>query len=89
MTFANGRVARELLVDIDDKTRRLVYAEPTEPFITRNAALQVFTEGENRCRVTWVIDVLPNTFANLMRESMQNALAIMKRSVEASQAPSP
>jgi carbon monoxide dehydrogenase subunit G len=89
VTFANGRVARELLVDIDDKTRRLVYAEPTEPFITRNAALQVFTEGENRCRVTWVIDVLPNTFANLMRESMQNALAIMKRSVEASQAPSP
>jgi len=89
VTFANGRVARELLVDIDDKTRRLVYAEPTEPFITRNAALQVFTEGENRCRVTWVIDVLPNTFANLMRESMQNALAIMKRSVEASQAPFP
>ena len=89
VTFANGRVARELLVDIDDKARRLVYAEPTEPFITRNAALQVFTEGENRCRVTWVIDVLPNTFANLMRESMQNALTIMKRSVEASQAPSP
>jgi carbon monoxide dehydrogenase subunit G len=82
VTFANGRVARELLVDIDDKARRLVYAEPTEPFITRNASLQVFAEDENRCRVTWIIDVLPSTFADVMRENMQNALAIMKRSVE-------
>jgi hypothetical protein len=51
VTFANGRVARELLVDIDDKARRLVYAEPTEPFITRNASVQVFADGKNRCRV--------------------------------------
>jgi carbon monoxide dehydrogenase subunit G len=86
VTFASGRVARELLVDIDDKERRLVYAEPTEPFITRNAALQVFAEGENRCRVVWIIDVLPNTFADVMRENMQNALASMKRSVESSRA---
>jgi carbon monoxide dehydrogenase subunit G len=86
VTFASGRVARELLVDIDDKARRLVYAEPTEPFITRNAALQVFAEGENRCRVVWIIDVLPNTFADVMRENMQNALASMKRSVESSRA---
>ena len=72
VTFASGRVARELLVDIDDKAR--------------NAALQVFAEGENRCRVVWIIDVLPNTFADVMRENMQNALASMKRSVESSRA---
>jgi hypothetical protein len=85
VTFANGRVARELLVDIDDKARRLVYAEPTEPFITRNASVQVFADGKNRCRVVWIIDVLPNKFADLMRENMDKAGAIMKRTLESSQ----
>jgi carbon monoxide dehydrogenase subunit G len=85
VTFATGRVARELLVDIDDKARRLVYAEPTEPFITRNASVQVFAEGENRCRVVWIIDVLPNKFADMMRENMDKAGAIMKRTVESAQ----
>jgi carbon monoxide dehydrogenase subunit G len=82
VTFANGRVARELLVDIDDKAQRLVYAEPTEPFITRNASVQVFAEGENRCRVVWIIDALPNKFADLMRENMDKAGAIMKHVLE-------
>lgn len=82
VTFASGRVARELLVDIGDTARRLVYAEPAEPFITRNASLQVFAEAENRCRVVWIIDVLPNKFADLMRENMDKASAIMKRTLE-------
>lgn len=86
VTFESGRVARELLVDIDDKARRLVYAEPTEPFVTRNASVQVFAEGENSCRVVWIIDVLPNKFADLMRENMDKAGAIMKRTLEGSQA---
>jgi carbon monoxide dehydrogenase subunit G len=85
VTFASGRVARELLVDIDDTTRRLVYAEPTEPFITRNASLQVFSEGEGKARVVWIIDVLPNTYAAPMRESMEKALTIMKETMESSQ----
>lgn len=82
VTFKNGRVARELLVDIDDKARRLVYAEPTEPFITRNASLQVLAEEDDRCRVIWIIDVLPHKFAELMRTNMEEALAIMRRTLE-------
>ena len=82
VTFASGRVARELLVDIDDEARRLVYAEPTEPFITRNASVQVFAEDEASCRVVWIIDVLPNKFANMMRDNMNEALAITRRTIE-------
>jgi hypothetical protein len=87
VTFKNGRVARELLVDVDDKVRRLVYAEPTEPFITRNASLQVLAEGEDCCRVIWIIDVLPNKFADLMGSNME-ALAIMRSTFENSGKPS-
>jgi carbon monoxide dehydrogenase subunit G len=82
VTFGSGRVARELLVDIDDEAHRLVYAEPTAPFITRSASVQVLDEGDERCRVVWIIDFLPSTFADLMRENMEKGLAVMKRTVE-------
>jgi carbon monoxide dehydrogenase subunit G len=82
VTFASGRVARELLVDIDDVARRLVYAEPNGPFLTRSASLQVFADGADRCRVVWIIDVLPNEFAGLMRDNMQKASALMEQTLE-------
>jgi carbon monoxide dehydrogenase subunit G len=83
VTFASGRVAREELVSIDDELRRLVYAEPKGVFLTRNASLRVFPDGDSKCRVTWIIDVLPDGFADLMRENMDRAMAIMKRTLEA------
>jgi carbon monoxide dehydrogenase subunit G len=83
ITFANGRVARELLVDLDDARRRLVYAEPGGRFITRSASVQVFAEGETESRVVWIIDVLPDEFAGLMAENMDKATAIMKQTLEA------
>ena len=46
VTFADGREARELLVDLDDTRRRLVYAEPGGRFITRSASVQVFAVCE-------------------------------------------
>ena len=74
VTFHDGRVARELLVDIDellvdidDDVRRLVYAEPGGRFVTRSASVQVFSEGENRTRLVWINDFLPNEFAELIR----------------------
>jgi hypothetical protein len=83
VTFADGRQARDLLVDLDDAWRRLVYAEPGGRFITRSASVQVFS-GESVSRVVWIIDVLPNEFAGLMAENMDKATAIMKRTLEAS-----
>lgn len=82
VTFAGGRVARELLVSIDDGLRRLVYAEPGGPFITRNASLQVFSDSDDNCRVVWIIDLLPNELAGLISDNMNKAMAIMKRTLE-------
>ena len=84
ITFADGRESRELLVDLDDARRRLVYAEPGGRFITRSASVQVFAIGESASRVVWIIDVLPNEFASLMAGKMDKATAIMKRTLEAS-----
>jgi carbon monoxide dehydrogenase subunit G len=84
VTFADGRVARELLVDLDDRRRRLVYAEPGGRFITRNASIQVFDEGQDGSRVVWIIDVLPNEFSDLMARNMDKATEVMKRTLEGS-----
>jgi hypothetical protein len=82
VTF-HGRVARELLVDIDDEIRRLVYAEPGAPFITRSASVQVFSEDVNCTRLVWIINFLPNQFAKLMSDNMDMELGVMKRTLEA------
>lgn len=84
VTFADGRVARELLVDLDDQRQRLVYAEPGGRFITRNASMQVFDEGQDRSRVVWIIDVLPNEFSGLMARNMDKGIELMKRTLEGS-----
>ena len=84
VTFHDGRIARELLVDIDDDVRRLVYAEPGGRFVTRSASVQAFSEGENRTRLVWINDFLPNEFAELIRANMDKAVVVMKQTLEAS-----
>ena len=84
VTFHDGRVARELLVDIDDSVRRLVYAEPGGRFVTRSASVRVFSEAENRTRLVWINDFLPNEFAELIRVNMDKAVVVMKQTLEAS-----
>ena len=46
VTFANGTVAREILVDCDDNKRRLVYAIISERIKQHSASAQVFDEGD-------------------------------------------
>jgi len=60
VTFANGTVARELIVDIDEAQRRLVWAVVGGRMTHHNASLQVFAEGEGRTRAIWTADLLPN-----------------------------
>jgi carbon monoxide dehydrogenase subunit G len=60
VTFANGIVARELIVDIDDAQRRLVWSVVGGRMTHHNASLQVFAEAEGDSRAIWIADLLPN-----------------------------
>ena len=51
VSFANGTVARELLVDCDDARRRLVYAVISERLTQHSASVQVIADGVARCRL--------------------------------------
>ena len=73
VTFANGTVARELLVDCDDARRRLVYAVISERVKHYNASVQVLADGDARSRLIWIVDLLPNEIAPYIGSQMEQA----------------
>jgi len=80
VTFANGMVARELLVDCDETRRRLVYAVVNERVKQHSASVQVTPEADGRSRLTWIVDVLPHEIVPYMNAQMdQAALAMQKK----------
>jgi polyketide cyclase/dehydrase/lipid transport protein len=78
VTFANGRVVRERLVDCDEARRRLVYAVSSERVQHYNAAVQVFTTGETQSRLVWIIDLLPSDVAPYIAGQMDQAALAMQ-----------
>jgi len=82
VTFANGIVARELIVDIDDSARRLAWAAVGGRMTHHNASAQVFAEGPQRSRLVWIADLLPHELAPLVAAMMEQGLAAMKKMLE-------
>ncbi|WPO42684.1 SRPBCC family protein [Tardiphaga sp. 42S5] len=78
VTFANGSVAREILVTCDHGRQRLVYAIVSERISQHSASAQVFADGDARCRFVWTADVLPNEIAPYMSSQMDLGLAAMQ-----------
>ena len=80
VTFANGNVAQERLVTIDDARMRLVYAVVSPRLTQHSASIQVFADGDNRSRVVWIADVLPNEIGPYIDSQMDlGALAMQKQ----------
>ncbi len=82
VTFGNGMVARELIVDVDDEARRLVWAVVGGRMTHHNASLQVFADGEGRSRVVWIADLLPNELAGYISGLIEQGMAVMKKTLE-------
>ena len=86
VTFFEGTVLRELLVDLDDEARRLVWSVIDGPYSHHSASAQVFPEGESAARFVWIADLLPNELAERTGEMMQRGTQVVKQTLEA-QAP--
>ncbi len=82
VTFGNGLVARELIVDIDDKARRLVWSVVGGRMTHHNASAQVLPDGEGGSRFVWIADLLPHELAPGIAEMMEQGLAVIKRTLE-------
>ena len=82
VTFANGLVATERIVDIDDSARRLVWSATGARLTHHNASAQVFDEGDTSCRLVWIADLLPNEMAPAISAMIDQGMAAMKRTLE-------
>ena len=81
VTFANGTIARELLVGCDETRRRLVYAVISERVKQHSASVQVIPDGDARTRLVWIVDVLPNEIAPYIDAQMDQAALAMQKAL--------
>lgn len=87
VTFANGLVARELIVDVDDAKRRLAYAARSERLAHHSASFQVFDDTFGGCTVVWLADLLPHAAAAPVGAMMDEGVAAMRKTLESHSAP--
>jgi carbon monoxide dehydrogenase subunit G len=81
VTFGNGMTVRELIVDLDEKTRRLVWSARGGRLTHHNAALQVFADGD-ATRLVWTADLLPNEMRGAIEGMIEQGMQAMKRALE-------
>ena len=82
VTFGNGTVAKELIVDVCDETRRVVWSVVGGSFTHHNASVQVFDEGQGRTRLVWIADLLPDAIAGRISEMIEQGMRVMGATLE-------
>jgi carbon monoxide dehydrogenase subunit G len=82
VTFGNGVVARERIIDVDDQARRVVWSAAGGVLTHHNASAQVFAEGATHTRFVWIADLLPNAAAPTIAGMIEQGLAVIKRHLE-------
>ena len=80
VTFAQGLVARELIVSVDDDARRLAYAWVGGKAAHHNASMQVFADGDG-ARLVWITDLLPNELAGPISGLIEQGVAAMQQTL--------
>jgi hypothetical protein len=82
VTFANGAVARELIVTVDDESRRLAYAVVAGMAAHHNASFQVFPGEHNGSVLVWITDILPNSVAAPSTAMIEGGASVIKRTLD-------
>ena len=83
VTFANGMVVRERIIDVSDERRRVAYSVTSgTPMTHHNASMQLIPEDDGRCRFVWIADFLPNEFGEQMLPLIREGTDALKRNLE-------
>jgi len=82
VTFRNGMVVREPIVDIDDTARRLVWSAIGGSLTHYNASAQVFADADGQTRLIWIADLLPNEAAASISLMMEEGMTVMKSTLD-------
>ena len=83
VTFANGLVARELIVSVDGERHRVAWSVVGGRLSHHNASAQAFAEGDGACRIVWIADFLPDEHAPAIAAMVEQGLQAMRRTLAA------
>lgn len=83
VTFANGMVVTEPIVDLDEAEHRLVWGAQGGQLAHYNASVQVFARPGGGSRVVWVADFLPHEAAAMVEPMMAQGMGAMQRALDA------
>ena len=82
VTFGNGLVVKEIIVDRDDAARRLCWSAKSERMTHHNASMQIFADGANGTKAVWIADLLPNEAAPAIGAMIDQGMGVMKKTLE-------
>ena len=77
--FANGVIARERIVSVEDEVRRLTYSVVGGFATHHNASFQVFADARGATRLVWITDVLPHTAAEAIGPMIEQGSKAIER----------
>jgi hypothetical protein len=82
VTFGNGMVIREPIIDINDDTRRVAWSAIGGALTHYNASAQVFVNADEQTSIVWIADLLPNEAAGHIASMMEQGMAVMKATLD-------
>ena len=82
VTFGNGMVIREPIIDVNDEWRRVAWSAIGGPLTHYNASAQVLADANNRTSVVWIADLLPNEAADQINLMMEQGMTVMKTTLD-------
>jgi hypothetical protein len=83
VTFFNGAVAWERLIDLNEDERRLVWSIVDGPYTHHNGAAQVLVDEDGKTRFVWVAGLLPEELAPVTGELIERGIETVKQTLEA------
>lgn len=84
LVLPNGGITREVIVSIDDGERRMAYAvkEGRMPLLHHHAVFQVYAHADNRAKLVWTTDFLPEQLAPEIQVRVNRGAEVMKETIE-------
>src|ERR1700754_1369060 len=82
VTFANGVVAQERIIDVDGKRRRVAYTVLGDMFQHHSASMEIMPDGPDRCRFIWTTDLLPDDRVQMVAPLMEQGAQALVRTLE-------
>jgi len=82
VTFGNGMVVEERIVDLDETARRLAWSATGGRLTHHNASMQLFSVGKNRTHAVWIADLLPDEMAKPVAAMIDQGCAAMKKALD-------